>query len=159
MRSDLAVSENLHARSSLACTLEALEALCIGRFATKTHLSTCDLHKLLPPCHHRSLFMMLSNLDQLFSNYSTIPLYSLALCCSTLPIHRPEIGALRLENTLFHTKKYYFEYSSITLLGFRYSPNGLYSRSYPKDLGPPIAMPSFEPFQSGEHAMPTTVTR
>jgi hypothetical protein len=47
MRSDLAVSENLHAHSSLACTLEALEALCIGRFATKTHLSTCDLHKLL----------------------------------------------------------------------------------------------------------------
>jgi hypothetical protein len=140
MRSEMAVSENLHASIQLSRGLAASNR-------TIRHRNTCDLHSS--------------------ANSSLPPLQVTSIEASSPPASRPirQISLRQGTSLYFYwlcsvdTELPYFEYSSITLLGFTYPPNAVYSRSYPKDLGPPIAMPSFESFHKGEHAIPMTVTR
>jgi hypothetical protein len=83
MRSDLAVSEHLHAHSSLACVVEAPEALCIERFATETNLSTCDLHKLLPATAEAS-FPTSTNSANIILQYRYVHWLCAALRCLSI---------------------------------------------------------------------------
>jgi hypothetical protein len=97
------VSENLHASIQFSLRSKPLQ---IERFATETKtLAICASKSSFPAT---ATIIEASSLDQ-SGEYLTIRHFT----------------AFSIGSMLFTTKVSYFEYSSITLLGFTYSPNAL----------------------------------